>query len=157
MNKTPPQSIMPTGSEHILSVYVMHLFNSLELGIERRTLASQSSALTVIRVWMLCCSDSRLYYELRKSGMSMSEVLKSERNSLWRPIVINLRHTDACEGCVSFVSFNSFRSAGFPTFFYMTCACLFQNLYSEKTEISIFSFLKKSSLILLTAESVKAS
>ena len=46
MKKTPPQSIMPTESEY---VFVPHNapFNSPELCIERRTLASHSSALLI--------------------------------------------------------------------------------------------------------------
>ena len=37
MNKTPPQSIMPTVSDHVVG-HVMHFYNSQELCIERRTL-----------------------------------------------------------------------------------------------------------------------
>ena len=42
-NKTPPQSIMPTGLEHVVGLRNAP-FNSPELCIERRTLASHSSA-----------------------------------------------------------------------------------------------------------------
>ena len=45
MNKTPPQIIMPTGSEHVVSLRNAP-FNSPELCNEHRTLASHSSALT---------------------------------------------------------------------------------------------------------------
>ena len=46
MNKTPPLSMMPTGTEHVFGPHNAP-FNSLELCIKRRTIASYSNALPI--------------------------------------------------------------------------------------------------------------